>query len=178
MVGYTANLRDGQSDSNILMNNGTSNGSHQNNTQAELRYGDINLLTGADMGQSFSSDGITFAATTSGTYSNTINLTNYAWHADEAADATPNNNDPGLSGGITSIADFDFVAIIFMNDLSTATGASPTILDNVRLEANLVPETGSLAFLCLGVVAFASRRRMKHANLLRFGINSIEGLNE
>ena len=134
LIGYTANVEDGQNGtSTLLMNNGTANGSLQNNTQAELRYGDINLLTGADMAQSITND-LTFASGISGSHSLTIDLTSYAWHADEAA-AAPTPNTPGLSGSITSIADFDYVVLVVVNDLSTEVAATPTTLDNVKLTA-------------------------------------------
>ena len=142
LIGYTLNVQDGQDVGNfILMNNGTSNGSLQNNTQAELRYGDINLFTGADMTQSITND-VTFAAGTSGSYSVSIDLTSYAWHADEAVDAMLEgedgaviNNTPGLSGSITSIADFDYVVLVAVNDLDSEIGVTPTTLDNLSLTA-------------------------------------------
>lgn len=157
LIGYTANLQDGQTSGDILMNNGTANGALQNNTQAELRHGDINLFTGADMTQSITND-LIFAAGTSGSHSVTIDLTNYAWHADEAAGASPTNT-PGLSGSITSIADFDLVVLVAVNDLSTADGATVTTLDNVMLTAEAVPEPSTTALLGLGGLALILRRR-------------------
>jgi hypothetical protein len=134
LIGYTANVQDGEDVTNtLLMNNGTANGNLQNNTQAELRFGDINLLTGADMTQSITDD-LTFASGESGSHSLTIDLTSYAWDADEAVDADPINS-PGLSGDITSIADFDYVVLVVVNDLSTEVGATPTTLDHVKLTA-------------------------------------------
>ncbi|MEP4077290.1 beta strand repeat-containing protein [Haloferula sp.] len=137
LIGYTANLQDGGGTSDILMNNGTSNGALQNNTQAELRYGDINLLTGADMTQSITND-LTFAPGTSGSHSMTIDLTKYSWHDDEPADATPANT-PGLSGDIASIADFDYVVLVAVNDLSSDIGVTATTLDNIILTAKPLP---------------------------------------
>lgn len=138
LIGYTLNVRDGENEADtLLMNNGTANGALQNNTQAELRYGDINLLTGADMTQSITND-LTFAAGTSGSHSVTIDLTDYSWHSDEAADATPINT-PGLSGDITSIADFDYVVLVAVNDLSTNVGVTPTTLDNLSLIVSTEP---------------------------------------
>ena len=140
LIGYTLNTQAGQNATNtLLMNNGTANGNVQNNTQAELRYGDINLLTGADMTQSLTND-LTFASGTSSSHSVTFDLTNYAWHADEAAGADPANS-PGLSGGITSIADFDYVVLVVVNDLSTEGGATPTTLDNIQLTVMPEPVT-------------------------------------
>ena len=143
LVGYTLNVQTtdpAQSAGNtLLMNNGTANGNLQNNTQAELRYGDINLFTGADMTQSITND-VTFAAGTSGSHSVTIDLREYAWHADEAADADPVNT-PGLSGSIASIADFDYVVLVAVNDLSVDEGATPTTLDNIKLTVETAPVT-------------------------------------
>ena len=157
LVGYTLNVQDGQDATNtLLMNNGTANGNVQNNTQAELRYGDINLFTGADMTQSITND-VTFAAGTSGSHSVTMDLSNYAWHADEAAGAPPANT-PGLSGSINSIADFDYVVLFFVNDLSAGPGATVTTLDNITLVAT-IPEPSSTALLGLGGLALALRRR-------------------
>ena len=157
LIGYTLNTQAGQNATNtLLMNNGTTNGNVQNNTQAELRYGDINLLTGADMTQSLTND-LTFASGTSSSHSVTFDLTNYAWHADEAAGADPANS-PGLSGGITSIADFDYVVLVVVNDLSTTAGATPTTLDNIELIA-AIPEPSSTTLLGLGGLALLLRRR-------------------
>ena len=142
LIGYTLNVQEGQDGGDtLLMNNGTANGAIQNNTQAELRYGDINLFTGADMAQSITND-LTFEPNTSGSHSVTIDLTEYAWHADEAADADPVNM-PGLSGSITSIADFDFVVLLVINDLDSESGETPTptTLDNVKLTATTPPVT-------------------------------------
>lgn len=159
LVGYTLNVQDGQSATNtLLMNNGTPNGGIQNDTQAELRYGDINLLTGADMTQSITND-LTFASGTSGSHSITIDLSSYAWHADEAAGASPANT-PGLSGNISSIADFDYVVLLFVNDLNANPGATPTTLDNIQLEvAAVVPEPSSAGLFALGSLALLLRRR-------------------
>ncbi|MEN8862379.1 MAG: autotransporter-associated beta strand repeat-containing protein [Lentimonas sp.] len=133
LIGYKANLRDGGNGSDVLMNNGTANGAFQNDTQADIRHGDINLLTGADMAQSITND-LTFASSTSGSHSVTIDLSGYSWSADEAADADPTNT-PGLSGSIASIADFDLVVLVVVNDLSSDIGATATTLDNVKLTA-------------------------------------------
>ena len=157
LIGYTLNVQDGENATNtLLLNNGTANGAIQNNTQAELRYGDINLLTGADMTQSITND-LTFAPGSSGSHSITLDLASYAWHADEAAGASPANT-PGLSGSITSIADFDFVVLVFINDLTTDPGATPTTLDNIQLVAT-VPEPSSVVLLGLGGLALIMRRR-------------------
>ncbi|MGJ8657925.1 MAG: PEP-CTERM sorting domain-containing protein [Akkermansiaceae bacterium] len=161
LIGYTANILTtdpAQSPTNtLLMNNGTANGALQNNTQAELRQGDINLFTGADMTQSITSD-LTFAAGTSGSYSGTFDLSAYSWHADEAAGASPANS-PGLSGSITSIADFDYVVLVAVNDLSSDIGVTATTLDNINLTAAAVPEPSSTALLGLGGLALILRRR-------------------
>lgn len=142
LIGYKANVQTGASGGNVLLNNGPSDGAFQNDTQAETRQGDINLLTGADMTQSITDD-LTFAAGTSGSHSVTIDLTNYAWHADEAADADPTNT-PGLSGSIASIADFDYVVLVVVNDLSTEVGATVTTLDNILLTAEfMAPPPGT-----------------------------------
>ncbi|MEP4077289.1 PEP-CTERM sorting domain-containing protein [Haloferula sp.] len=156
LIGYTANLQDGGGTSNILMNNGTSNGALQNNTQAELRHGDINLLTGADMTQSITND-LTFASGTSGSHSVTIDLTGYAWHADEAADATTPNT-PGLSGSISSIADFDYVVLVAVNDLSSDVGVTATTLDNIVLEAVPEPSSTLLTLTASGLLLLRRRR--------------------
>lgn len=155
LIGYTANLQTGQSGTDtLLMNNGTANGALQNDTQAELRQGDINLFTGADMTQSITND-LTFAAGTSGFYSGSFDLSSYAWHADEPAGF--NGNSPGLSGSIMSIADFDRVVLVAVNDLSAGT-ATVTTLDNIILTST-VPEPSSTALLGLGVGFFVLRRR-------------------
>lgn len=169
LIGYTANLQLGGTADGILMNNGTSNGSLQNNSQSEQEFGDINLLTGADMSQSITND-LTFAAGTTGSYSQTFDLSLYSWHADEAAGAAPTNT-PGLSGGITSIADFDYVALVVVNDLSTATGASGTSLDNFTLSASsvAVPEPTTFALLGFGMIGFAWKRRR---NIFRSSVSS------
>ena len=134
LIGYTLNVQDGQSvDNRILLNSGTSSGSLQNDTQAELRHGDINLFTGADMSQSITND-LTFEPGTSGSSSVTIDLTAYAWQDDELATATP-TNDPGLSGSITSIADFDFVVLVAVVDLDSDVGVTATTIDNISLTA-------------------------------------------
>ena len=160
LIGYTLNTQTTDPAQNaantLLMNNGTTNGSLQNNTQAELRYGDINLLTGADMAQNITND-LTFASGISGSHSVTFDLTSYAWHADEAAGASPANT-PGLSGSIASIADFDYVVLVFVNDLSTEVGATVTTLDNITLTA-AIPEPSSTALLGLGGLALMMRRR-------------------
>ena len=139
LIGYTANVRDGFPESNILMNNGTPNGALQNDTQADEVQGDINLLTGADMSQSITND-LTFASGTSGSHSVTIDLTSYAWHADEAMGADPANT-PGLSGSIASIADFDYVVLVAVNDLNSDLGVTPTTLDNIKLISSTAPNT-------------------------------------
>ena len=139
LIGYTMNLQDGQSEDNrILLNNGTPSGSLQNNTQAELRYGDINLFTGADMSQSITDD-LTFEPGTSGSSSVTIDLTAYEWDDDELATAPPAantpDNTPGLSGSITSIADFDLVVLVAVVDLESDVGVTATTIDNISLTA-------------------------------------------
>ncbi|WP_372798115.1 hypothetical protein [Pontiella sp.] len=155
LIGYTANLQDGQSASTLLMNNGTANGALQNNTQAELRNGDMNLLTGGDYPQSMDNS-LTFAANASGSYSASFDVTAYAWHADEAVDANPANT-PGLSGSIASIADFDYIALVIVNDLS-GTGGTTTSLDNVSLVA-AIPEPAVLGLVAIfGGGLLVSRR--------------------
>jgi len=157
LIGYTANLQTGQSASNtLLMNNGTSNGALQNNTQAELRHGDINLLTGADMTQSITND-LTFGPGTSGTYSAQFNLQSYSWHADEDAGA---GNTPGLSGGITGVFDFDHVVLVVVNDLSTTVGSSVTTLDNFFLSATVAPEPSTIGLVAMGAM-FLYRKRAR-----------------
>ena len=131
LIGYTMNLQDGQSEDNrILLNNGTSGGFLQNDSQADMRYGDINLFTGADMSQNITDD-LTFEPGTSGSSSVTIDLTAYEWDEDELAPA----NTPGLSGSITSIADFDLVVLVAIVDLESDVGVTATTIDNISLTA-------------------------------------------
>ena len=108
----------------ILANTGASNGSIQN--QADAQYGDLSLHNGADPNGAAGS-GVTFASGTSGSYSMTFDLTAYSWSADEA---------PGLSGNIANITDFDYLLTAFSTSVSNEDGSGAISIDNFNLSAS------------------------------------------
>ncbi|MDF7806327.1 putative glycoside hydrolase [Pontiellaceae bacterium B12219] len=125
LIGWTTNGT--PSSSEMMGNTGAQNGSIQN--QGDDQFGDLNLITGDDPSGA-ASDAVSFAAGSSGTYTAMIDLTDYAWSADES---------PGLTGSISNIRDFDFIQVAFAADMSAADGSGAITLDNVRLHALQTP---------------------------------------
>lgn len=112
----------------ILANTGTLNANIQGD-KGEADFGDINLIDGTD---AVNTPVLTFTGT--GTYSLTVDLTTYAWHADEL---------PGLSGSLTDVSDFDLIMAVFASDVETA-GAMTTI-DNLSITS--IPEPATLGLI-------------------------------
>lgn len=122
LLGFTTN---GTPDSaEILANTQPQNGVIQN--QGEVNFGDMNILNGGDPGGG-SGDAVSFAAT-SGTYTETFNLTHYTWSADES---------PGLTGDIADVKDFDVILAAFASNVTTNDGTGAISISNLTIRAKV-----------------------------------------
>ncbi|MEJ6570750.1 MAG: PEP-CTERM sorting domain-containing protein [Akkermansiaceae bacterium] len=130
---------------NQLANTQDLNGNLQN--QGETSYGDMNLLTGLDETGN-ASDTISFAAGTSGTFTQTYDLTAYSWVGEA-----------NFSGAISDIRDFDLVLAAFASNLTSTDGTGAISINDFSVEATAVPEPSSAALLGLGGLALILRRR-------------------
>ncbi|MDF7823555.1 hypothetical protein P4B35_05980 [Pontiellaceae bacterium B12227] len=121
LVGLTTN--GAPSSNEILANCQPQNGSTQN--QSETDFGDLNILNGGDPNGG-TGGAVSFAAT-SGTYSATFNVTNYAWSADES---------PGLTGNIADVKDFEIILAMFASNVTTNDGSGAISISNLSIVAD------------------------------------------
>ena len=147
---YATGLYDGTLTPNFqLHNTGSQNGgiqSQYDQNDSNVNFGDftgVNLLNGAASPNGVTGDAVSFAAGTSGTFTQTVDISNF------------------ITAGTTELNDFQLLTLGFASNVTDNTGAGAISIDNFVLSAGPVgvPEPSSIAMLSLGFAAVAMRRR-------------------
>ena len=156
LTGWSNNETTDSPTHNFLNNTGSAGGNIQNQGDTS-NYADLDLISGADP-NGFN----TLQLTGSGNYSASFDVSSYAWSGDEEFfSAGPNTGqpaNPGFSGGVTDLTEFDFIQLVFATDITDNTADSALAIDDVLLTTT-VPEPSSAALLGLGGLALIFRRR-------------------
>ena len=147
---YATGLYDGTLTPNFqLHNTGSQNGgiqSQYDQNSSNSNFGDftgVNLFNGAASPNGATGDAVSFAAGTSGTFTQTVDISNF------------------ITAGTTELDDFQLLTLGFASNVTDNTGAGAISIDNFVLSAGPVgvPEPSSIAMLSLGFAAVAMRRR-------------------